>query len=76
MDSILESQRSAHEERERIVDLMTKEFLAEKKSHKAKINSDKRVGDLIDVCQTHSSLLIRKLSALREADGRFGGCLS
>lgn len=49
MESTLENQRSAHEERERIVDSITKEFLAEKRTHKARINSDQRVKKLLEV---------------------------
>ncbi|GMR36592.1 hypothetical protein PMAYCL1PPCAC_06787 [Pristionchus mayeri] len=48
MESLLENQRSAHEERERITDSITKEFLAEKRTHKARINSDQRVKKLLE----------------------------
>ncbi|VDN59138.1 unnamed protein product [Dracunculus medinensis] len=48
MDSILEVQRRLHEEKDRLVDSMTKELLYERKSHKEKINGDHRLKNLID----------------------------
>ncbi|TMS40096.1 hypothetical protein L596_006519 [Steinernema carpocapsae] len=53
MESIIEVQRHLHEERERLVDAVSKEFLSDKKSHKEKVNSDHRVKDLLrrfDAC--------------------------
>uniref|UniRef100_A0A1I7XUQ6 SF3A3 domain-containing protein n=1 Tax=Heterorhabditis bacteriophora TaxID=37862 RepID=A0A1I7XUQ6_HETBA len=48
MDSILETQRKLHEERERTIDTIVKEVMSEKKTHKAKINSEQRVKQLVD----------------------------
>lgn len=59
MESTLENQRSAHEERERIVDSITKEFLAEKRTHKARINSDQRVKKLLEVSWCSFKQLIK-----------------
>ncbi|VDN08022.1 unnamed protein product [Thelazia callipaeda] len=48
MDNVLEVQRRLHEERDRLIDTMTKEFLHERKSHKEKINGDHRLRRLVD----------------------------
>ncbi|CAJ0576377.1 unnamed protein product, partial [Mesorhabditis spiculigera] len=48
MDSVLETQRNLHEERERLIEAMTKETIAEKRSHKALINSQHRVRKFAD----------------------------
>uniref|UniRef100_A0A914DEL0 Matrin-type domain-containing protein n=1 Tax=Acrobeloides nanus TaxID=290746 RepID=A0A914DEL0_9BILA len=48
MESILETQRNLHEERERCIDAMTKEFLSEKRTQKEKINSDQRAKAHLD----------------------------
>ncbi|EJD73821.1 hypothetical protein LOAG_18785 [Loa loa] len=48
MESILETQRRLHEERDRLIDSMTKEYLHERKSHKEKVNGDHRVRRLVD----------------------------
>ncbi|VIO94010.1 conserved hypothetical protein,hypothetical protein [Brugia malayi] len=48
METILEIQRRLHEERDRLIDSMTKEYLHERKSHKEKINGDHRVRRLVD----------------------------
>ncbi|KAL7075341.1 hypothetical protein ACQ4LE_005357, partial [Meloidogyne hapla] len=59
MDSLLEVQRTCHEERERCVDLMVREYLVEKKTQREKINSDQRVKGLIDRCRTATDKLIK-----------------
>ncbi|MFH4979153.1 hypothetical protein AB6A40_005862 [Gnathostoma spinigerum] len=66
MESILETQRRLHEERDRLVDAMTKEFLHERKSHKEKINGDHRVKDLVD--RYHAAT--RKLRVAYEDDDK------
>ncbi|CAG9534251.1 unnamed protein product [Cercopithifilaria johnstoni] len=48
METILETQRRLHEERDRLIDSMTKEYLHERKSHKEKVNGDHRVRRLVD----------------------------
>uniref|UniRef100_A0A914WN70 Matrin-type domain-containing protein n=1 Tax=Plectus sambesii TaxID=2011161 RepID=A0A914WN70_9BILA len=48
MESVLETQRRLHEERERLVDTMTREWLHDKKNHKEKINSEQRLKLLLD----------------------------
>lgn len=48
MEAYLEHQRRLHEERERIIDTMVREWLHEKKTHKEKINSDHRLKMLLD----------------------------
>ncbi|VDK67823.1 unnamed protein product [Onchocerca ochengi] len=48
METVLETQRRLHEERDRLIDSMTKEYLHERKSHKEKINGDHRVRRLVD----------------------------
>uniref|UniRef100_A0A0N5ABL2 Matrin-type domain-containing protein n=1 Tax=Syphacia muris TaxID=451379 RepID=A0A0N5ABL2_9BILA len=47
METVLETQRRLHEERDRLIDSMTKEFLHERKSHKERINADHRVRNLV-----------------------------
>nr|CAD2197678.1 unnamed protein product [Meloidogyne enterolobii] len=59
MDSLLEVQRTCHEERERCVDLMVREYLVEKKTQREKINSDQRVKGLIDRCRNATDKLIK-----------------
>lgn len=59
MDSLLEVQRNCHEERERCIDLMTKEFLIDKKTQREKINSDKRVKSLVERCQSATQKLAK-----------------
>ncbi|VDM49709.1 unnamed protein product [Toxocara canis] len=49
METVLETQRRLHEERDRLIDSMTKEFLHERKSHKEKINGDHRIKKLVDI---------------------------
>ncbi|KAI6191199.1 Matrin-type domain-containing protein [Aphelenchoides bicaudatus] len=48
MESVIETQRSLHEERERCVDLVVKEFLAEKKNQRERVNSEQRSRELLD----------------------------
>lgn len=48
METILEQQRRYHEERERLVDGMTKEMLHQNKTHKEQINADHRLKSLLD----------------------------
>jgi len=48
METLLEQQRRYHEERERLMDGMSKELLHQKKTHKEKINSDHRTKQLLD----------------------------
>ncbi|KAL8599099.1 Splicing factor 3A subunit 3 [Nucella lapillus] len=48
MESLLEQQRRYHEERERLIDAMTKESLLQKKSQREQINSDTRMKLLLD----------------------------
>lgn len=60
MNSVLEEQRRLHEERERLEDAMSKEFMIKKSSVRDEINSDHRVSELLqrnaDVCQKLSAL--------------------
>lgn len=49
MDSCLETIRNLHEERERLLDITVKEKIAEKLTHKAKVNSEQRVKTFVDV---------------------------
>ncbi|KHJ98419.1 hypothetical protein OESDEN_01599 [Oesophagostomum dentatum] len=48
MDSILENQRKLHEDRERTIETIVKEIMSDKKTHKANINSQQRVKQLVD----------------------------
>ncbi|CAP25395.1 Protein CBG04748 [Caenorhabditis briggsae] len=48
MDSCLETIRNLHEERERLIDSTVKEKIAEKLTHKAKVNSELRVKKFVD----------------------------
>ncbi|CAG7832209.1 unnamed protein product [Allacma fusca] len=48
METLLEQQRRLHEERERCVDAMVKEFVAKKVSHRDNINSEHRTKMLLD----------------------------
>ncbi|CAH0389639.1 unnamed protein product [Bemisia tabaci] len=48
MDSIIEQQRSYHEERERLLDAMVREMLHKKSSFRDTINSDHRLKALLD----------------------------
>ncbi|XP_078001473.1 splicing factor 3A subunit 3-like [Glandiceps talaboti] len=48
METLLEQQRRSHEERERLMDAMTKETLHKKGSARDQINSDHRVRMLLD----------------------------
>ncbi|XP_074603913.1 splicing factor 3a subunit 3 noi [Brevipalpus obovatus] len=48
MESILEQQRSYHEERERIEETMVREMMAKKGTHKDQMNSEHRLKYLID----------------------------
>ncbi|EGT41794.1 hypothetical protein CAEBREN_20182, partial [Caenorhabditis brenneri] len=48
MDSCLETIRNLHEERERLIDSTVKEKIAEKLTHKAKVNSEQRVKKFVD----------------------------
>ncbi|XP_022646709.1 splicing factor 3A subunit 3-like [Varroa jacobsoni] len=48
MDTILERQRSAHEERERLIEAQVKELLHKKSTQREQINSDHRVRGLLD----------------------------
>ncbi|PVD28299.1 hypothetical protein C0Q70_10886 [Pomacea canaliculata] len=48
MESLLEQQRRYHEERERLVDAMTKEAFLQKKTQRDQINSDTRMKFLLD----------------------------
>ena len=48
MESLLEQQRRQHEERERLVDSLTKENLLAKKTNREQINSDHRSKILLD----------------------------
>lgn len=59
MDSILETQRKLHEERERTIETIVKEIMSDKKTHKANINSQQRVKQLVDVSSRSISALKR-----------------
>ncbi|XP_034253187.1 splicing factor 3A subunit 3 [Thrips palmi] len=48
MESILEQQRSYHEERERLMDAMVREMLHKKSGQREQINSDHRLKSLLD----------------------------
>ncbi|KAK0413708.1 hypothetical protein QR680_006955 [Steinernema hermaphroditum] len=48
MDSVLEAQRHLHEERERLVDAITNEFLLDVKTNKERINSAHRSKQMIE----------------------------
>lgn len=48
METLLEQQRRYHEERERLMDAMTKEMLHPKRTHREEINSDHRLRQLLD----------------------------
>ncbi|CAH1800257.1 unnamed protein product, partial [Owenia fusiformis] len=48
METILEQQRRYHEERERLMDVMTKEMLHPKKTNREQINSDQRLRTVLD----------------------------
>uniref|UniRef100_A0A915KWL8 Splicing factor SF3a60 binding domain-containing protein n=1 Tax=Romanomermis culicivorax TaxID=13658 RepID=A0A915KWL8_ROMCU len=48
MESLLETQRRCHEERERLIDTMTREMLHEKNTYKERVNSDHRLKLLLD----------------------------
>lgn len=48
MDTILERQRNAHEERERLIEAQMKEILHKKNTQREQINSDHRVRGLLD----------------------------
>jgi len=58
MESILEIQRSLHEERERTIAAMVVENLEKKTSHRDQVNSDHRIRNLLD----------RSMSAARRLD--------
>ncbi|RNA20607.1 splicing factor 3A subunit 3 [Brachionus plicatilis] len=58
METILEDQRRLHEERERLIDLQTKEFLRKKATTKEQINSDHLVKLLWDKYIESTSNLI------------------
>ncbi|KAI6243703.1 Splicing factor 3A subunit 3 family protein [Aphelenchoides fujianensis] len=64
MDSIIETQRSLHEERERCLDLAVKEFLAEKKNQRERVNSEHRTRDTIERYNKATSQLIEIYSDL------------
>uniref|UniRef100_A0A914ZLK8 Matrin-type domain-containing protein n=1 Tax=Parascaris univalens TaxID=6257 RepID=A0A914ZLK8_PARUN len=66
MDTILEAQRRLHEERDRLIDSMTKEFLHERRSHKEKINGDHRIKSLVD----RYNATTRKLRSLYEDEDK------
>jgi len=57
MESLLEVQRTCHEEKERCIDLMVKESFAEKRSQREKINSEQRIKALLDRYQNASRKL-------------------
>lgn len=44
----METQRKLHEERERTIETIVKEIMSDKKTHKANINSQQRVKQLVD----------------------------
>ncbi|CAF1653737.1 unnamed protein product [Didymodactylos carnosus] len=48
LESLLEQQRRYHEERERIMDTMTREILRKKATHREQINSEHVVKLLLD----------------------------
>ncbi|XP_026330510.1 splicing factor 3A subunit 3-like [Hyposmocoma kahamanoa] len=48
METILEQQRSYHEERERVMDAMVKEILHKKTGHRETINGEHRLKNLHD----------------------------
>ncbi|CAI4232893.1 unnamed protein product [Auanema sp. JU1783] len=71
MDSVLETQRKFHEERERLVDTIVKEIMSEKRTHKAKINSEHRVRGLLDrynECTEELSKIYRDEDRARERE--------
>ncbi|CAF0904266.1 unnamed protein product [Adineta ricciae] len=57
IDSVLEQQRRYHEERERLMDTMTKEMLRKKATHREQINSEHMVKLLLDRYAETSSRL-------------------
>ncbi|CAI5443196.1 unnamed protein product [Caenorhabditis angaria] len=59
MDSSLEIARNLHEERERLIDSIVKETMAEKLTHKAKINSEQRVKRFSDRYHEISNELVK-----------------
>ncbi|GAA56370.1 splicing factor 3A subunit 3 [Clonorchis sinensis] len=69
METVLEQQRRYHEERERLVNELTKEMLYNGATHKEKLNSEFRVRLMYDVSFTFSvptALLQRYLELTRE----------
>ncbi|CAD6192239.1 unnamed protein product [Caenorhabditis auriculariae] len=62
MDSALELTRKLHEERERLIDVIVKETMATKGTHKAKVNSELRVKKFVDRYQEASSELVKLYS--------------
>ncbi|CAG0882889.1 unnamed protein product [Darwinula stevensoni] len=57
METLLEQQRLYHEERERLMEEMVKEFLFKKTSHREHINSDHRVKIMLDRYMEVTALL-------------------
>ncbi|KAJ3176528.1 hypothetical protein HDU87_005222 [Geranomyces variabilis] len=66
MDSILELQRRAHEELERLEEAIVEERVTKPKGHKEKLLQDHRVNALLDRIQARSQYL---LSLYQDADG-------
>ncbi|CAD5229007.1 unnamed protein product [Bursaphelenchus okinawaensis] len=58
MESVIESQRTLHEERERCLDVIVKEFMAEKKTQRERVNSDQRCKSLFERFNNASEQLI------------------
>lgn len=58
MESILEKQRSLHEERERVHETMVQELLCKRSTHRDQINSDHRLRYLLDRFKTATNELI------------------
>ncbi|XP_041354967.1 splicing factor 3A subunit 3-like [Gigantopelta aegis] len=71
MESLLEQQRRYHEERERLMDAMTKEMLHPKKVQREQINSDHRLKLLLDRymdCTTELKDLYEDKDGLRKEE--------
>ncbi|GIZ03657.1 splicing factor 3A subunit 3 [Caerostris extrusa] len=71
METLLEQQRRYHEERERLVDTMSKEMLYKKSSNRDQINSDHRLRILLDRhadCTYNLKELYEDKDGLRKAE--------
>jgi len=66
MESLLDMQRTCHEERERCTGMMLRESMSEKRSQREFINSNQRMRSLLDRYQTATQKLV---SAYSNEDG-------